>query len=63
MNIIINAKQLRASLRKLVLALSRGARYTVLYRSRRAFQIVSVDDADTPRGAVQTDPCQGPGQI
>jgi len=38
MNITINAKQLRASLPKLVESVRRGARYTVLYRSRRAFQ-------------------------
>jgi antitoxin (DNA-binding transcriptional repressor) of toxin-antitoxin stability system len=56
MNITINAKQLRASLPKLVEGVSRGARYTVLYRSRRAFQIVPVDEADAPRGALQDDP-------
>jgi antitoxin (DNA-binding transcriptional repressor) of toxin-antitoxin stability system len=56
MNITINAKQLRASLPKLVESVSRGARYTVLYRSRRAFQIVPVDEADTPRGTLQSDP-------
>lgn len=56
MNITINAKQLRASLPKLVESVSRGARYTVLYRSRRAFQIVPVDDADPPRGALESDP-------
>lgn len=56
MNITINAKQLRASLPKLVERVSRGARFTVLYRSRRAFQIVPVDEADTPRVALQSDP-------
>ena len=56
MNITINAKQLRASLPTLVERVSRGARFTVLYRSRRAFQIVPVDEADTPRGALQADP-------
>ena len=56
MNITINAKQLRASLPKLVESVRRGARYTVLYRSRRAFQIVPVDEADTPRGALKADP-------
>jgi antitoxin (DNA-binding transcriptional repressor) of toxin-antitoxin stability system len=56
MNITINAKQLRASLPKLVESVRRGARYTVLYRSRRAFQIVPVDEVDTPRVALQTDP-------
>lgn len=56
MNITINAKQLRASLPKLVERIRQGARFTVLYRSRRAFQIVPVDDADAPRGALQSDP-------
>ena len=56
MNITINAKELRASLPKLVERVSQGARFTVLYRSRRAFQIVPVDAADTPRGALQADP-------
>ena len=56
MNITINAKQLRASLPKLVASVRQGARYTVLYRSRRAFQIVPVDEADAPRGALQADP-------
>ncbi|MBI1965091.1 MAG: hypothetical protein HYS46_02480 [Betaproteobacteria bacterium] len=56
MNITINAKQLRASLPKLVARVQRGARFTVLYRSRRAFQIVPIDEADTPRGALQADP-------
>jgi antitoxin (DNA-binding transcriptional repressor) of toxin-antitoxin stability system len=56
MNITINAKQLRASLPKLVASVRRGARFTVLYRSRRTFQIIPVDDADAPRSALQDDP-------
>lgn len=56
MNITINAKQLRASLPKLVESVRRGARYTVIYRSRRAFQIVPVDEVDSPRSALQEDP-------
>ena len=56
MTITINTKQLRASLPDLVKRVRRGARFTVLYRSRRAFQIIPIDDADTPRGTVQDDP-------
>jgi antitoxin (DNA-binding transcriptional repressor) of toxin-antitoxin stability system len=56
MNITINAKQLRASLPKLVESVRKGARFTVLYRSRQAFQIIPVDDADAPRGALHDDP-------
>ena len=56
MTITINAKQLRASLPKLVERVRRGARFTVLYPSRRAFQIVPIDDAETPHGTLQADP-------
>ena len=56
MNIIINAKQLRASLQKLVERVRRGARFTVLYRGRRAFQIVPIDEAETPRSPLEADP-------
>ena len=56
MNIIINAKELRASLPKLVERVRRGARFTVLYRSRRAFQIVPIDDAEAPRSPLEADP-------
>jgi len=55
MNLTINAKELRASLPKLVERVRQGARFTVLYRSRRAFQIVPVDDLDAPRGALKSD--------
>ena len=47
MNITINAKQLRASLPKLVERVRRGARFTVVYRSRPAFQIVPVNESGT----------------
>ena len=39
----INTKTLRASLPRLVERVRKGARYTVLYRSRPAFQIVPID--------------------
>ena len=42
MNKLISAKDLRASLPKVVAKVRRGARFTVLYRSRPAFQIVPV---------------------
>lgn len=56
MNIIINAKQLRASLPKLVERVRKGARFTVLYRSHPAFQIVPVDEAEAPRIPLEADP-------
>ena len=43
MNALISAKELRASLPKVVAKVRRGARFTVLYRSRPAFQVVPVD--------------------
>ena len=42
MNTLISAKQLRSSLPEVVKKVRRGARFTVLYRSRPAFQIVPV---------------------
>ena len=56
MNIIINAKELRASLPKLVERVRRGARFTVLYRSHPAFQIVPVDETEAPRTPLEADP-------
>ena len=40
----INAKRLRASLPQVVARVRKGDRYTVIYRSRPAFQIVPIDD-------------------
>jgi antitoxin (DNA-binding transcriptional repressor) of toxin-antitoxin stability system len=45
MDSVINVKQLRAELPRIVLAVSRGDRFTVLYRSRPAFDIVPPGDA------------------
>lgn len=56
MNIIINAKELRASLPKLVARVRKGARFTVLYRSHPAFQIVPVDETEAPRIPLEADP-------
>lgn len=44
---IINAKQLRARLKEVVAKVRHGERFTVLYRSRPAFDIVPVG---RPRG-------------
>lgn len=56
MNFTINAKQLRGSLPKVVERVRRGARFTVLYRSRRAFQIVPIDDTAAPQTSLEADP-------
>jgi prevent-host-death family protein len=52
----INAKQLRLELPDLVRRVQRGERFTVLYRSRPAFRIVGVNDADVGRLALEDDP-------
>jgi prevent-host-death family protein len=46
MNVPINAKRLRATLSEVVERVREGTRFTVIYRSRPAFQIVPVDDKD-----------------
>jgi len=59
MNVQINAKQLRASLPKLVERVRRGARFTVLYRSRPAFQIIPVDEPDAAQAPLVGDALYG----
>ena len=44
MNVPINAKRLRSTLPDVVERVRKGTRFTVIYRSRPAFQIVPVDD-------------------
>lgn len=52
----INAKELRASLPKIVGRIRRGERFTVLYRSRPAFRIVPIDDPTMDLGPLEDDP-------
>lgn len=56
MNTLISAKQLRASLPAVVQKVRRGARFTVLYRSRPAFQILPVDAAPEELPPLERDP-------
>jgi antitoxin (DNA-binding transcriptional repressor) of toxin-antitoxin stability system len=56
MNTVINAKELRASLPAVVEKVRRGARFTVLYRSRPAFQVIPVDVATHPKDDLEDDP-------
>jgi prevent-host-death family protein len=56
MTAIINAKQLRASLPEVVKRVRKGARFTVLYRSRPAFRIVPVDEVADPEGDLAKEP-------
>ena len=55
MNITINAKQLRASLPAVVERVRKGARFTVIYRSHVAFQIVPAEETVTARPALDTE--------
>ena len=56
MNTVINAKELRSGLPQVVRKVRRGMRFTVLYRSRPAFQVVPVDASESPTGKVAEDP-------
>jgi antitoxin (DNA-binding transcriptional repressor) of toxin-antitoxin stability system len=56
MNTLINAKELRSGLPQVVRKVRLGMRFTVLYRSRPAFQVVPVDAAEHPTGEVTEDP-------
>ena len=55
MNTLINAKELRRRLPDVVGRVKKGARFTVLYRSRPAFEIVPVNAASIPPGKVEED--------
>jgi antitoxin (DNA-binding transcriptional repressor) of toxin-antitoxin stability system len=52
----INAKQLRASLPEVVEQVRKGARFTVVYRSRAAFEIVPVGATTHPNAPLAEDP-------
>ena len=56
MSEIINAKQLRARLKEVVSKVRDGARYTVLYRSRPAFDIVPVGSPQIETAPLEADP-------
>jgi prevent-host-death family protein len=52
----INAKTLRANLPAVVERVRKGARYTVLYRSRPAFRIVPIEGDEERPGKLEDDP-------
>lgn len=56
MSTTINAKTLRASLPAVVEQVRKGARFTVLYRSRPAFEIVPVGVSHGTTGRLEDDP-------
>jgi len=55
MSSIINAKELRGSLPRVVDRVRQGERFTVIYRSRPAFRIVPVDDTDPVATGLEDD--------
>ena len=55
MKITINARQLRASLPEVVRRVRRGARYTVIYRRRPAFQILPVNETGAAEADLEAD--------
>lgn len=59
----ISAKTLRNTLPDVVRRVRKGARYTVLYRSRPAFRIVPVEDDGPPAGALSDDPIYRAGPV
>ena len=63
MSEIINAKELRARLGEIVHQVRKGGRYTVLYRSRPAFDIVPVGNAEAIPGSLDDDPLYQAGPV
>ena len=55
MGVPINAKRLRGSLPEVVERVRKGTRFTVIYRSRPAFQIVPVNEAERSRVGLDED--------
>ncbi len=56
MNTLISAKQLRNSLPEVVKKVRHGARFTVLYRSKPAFQLLPVDAPMESAGDLSVEP-------
>ena len=63
MNVHINAKRLRGSLPDVVKRVRRGTRFTVIYRSQPAFQIVPVDETEQPTVGLAEDPLYRAGPV
>lgn len=59
----INAKALRASLPDVVKRVQKGERFTVIYRSRPAFRIVPLGDAEQATVPLAEDPLYEAGPI
>ncbi len=55
MSTLINVKELRRRLPDVVGRVKKGTRFTVLYRSRPAFEIVPVDATSVPQDELESD--------
>jgi prevent-host-death family protein len=60
---VINVKTLRQELQRILQRVRRGERFTVLYRSRPAFQIVPVDGEALDSGRLDEDPIYKAGAV
>jgi antitoxin (DNA-binding transcriptional repressor) of toxin-antitoxin stability system len=56
MQTLINAKTLRAELQSVIRRVQKGERFTVLYRSRPACEIVPVNGGAAPGGDLKDEP-------
>jgi prevent-host-death family protein len=63
MSTSINSKMLRASLPDVVRRVKKGARFTVIYRSRPAFRIVPLDDTAEVTDVIENDPLFEAGAV
>lgn len=59
MKTTITAKELRASLPKVVAQVRQGARFTVMYRSRAAFEIAPINEPSPDRIPLADDSLYG----
>jgi antitoxin (DNA-binding transcriptional repressor) of toxin-antitoxin stability system len=53
---VINTKELRATLPKIVESVRKGEKFTVFYRSRPAFQIVPIEEEVKINSPLSNDP-------
>ena len=60
---LINAKQLRERLKEVVDTVRHGGRFTVLYRSRPAFDIVPVGGPSLDSVPLESDPLYRAGPV
>jgi hypothetical protein len=60
---MINAKQLRLTLPKIVKKIQNGSSFTVLYRSKPAFRMIGMDDASVELSPFKSDSLYKAGAV